>query len=150
MLYLLQRLKPNERRGSKARCHLLTHGSVDAVAERLTDLIAPWGKVTTDDRWMPRGFVHTEEAQFGRVVQVCQGLRMVRRGQSQAESPGRRAERVGERHGRTIAPPGGPRAPRDLPCAPMASHNAAARTGRGICQGESWQTTRTASRSRPG
>ncbi len=67
MHYLLQRLKPAERRGSKARCHLLTHGSVDAVAERLTTLIAPYGIVTTDDRWMPRGFIHTEEAQFGKV-----------------------------------------------------------------------------------
>jgi hypothetical protein len=67
MHYLLQRLKPAERRGSKPRCHLLTHGSVDAVSERLTSLIAPWGKVTTDDRWMPRGFVHTEELQIGRV-----------------------------------------------------------------------------------
>jgi hypothetical protein len=66
MQYLLQKLKPYERRGSKARCHLLTHGSVDIVSERLTSLISPWGAVTGEDRWMPRGFKYVEEARFGR------------------------------------------------------------------------------------
>ena len=64
---LLKSLRPKERRGSKPRCHLLTHGSPDVVSARLTKLIAPWGTVTTDDRWMPQGFIHTDEAQFGRV-----------------------------------------------------------------------------------
>ena len=64
---LLQSLKPKERRGSKPRCHLLTHGSPEQVSAKLTQLIATWGKVTSYDRWMPQGFVRTEEAQFGRV-----------------------------------------------------------------------------------
>ena len=64
---LLQILRPNERRGSKPRCHLLTHGSPEQVSAKLTQLIVAWGKVSPYDRWMPQGFVRTEEAQFGRV-----------------------------------------------------------------------------------
>ena len=64
---LLQSLKPKERRGSKPRCHLLTHRSPEQVSAKLTQLIAPRGKVTSYDHWMPEGFVRTEEAQFGRV-----------------------------------------------------------------------------------
>ena len=41
----LERLKPKERRGSKLRCHLLTHGSPDAVAAKLTALVAPFASV---------------------------------------------------------------------------------------------------------
>lgn len=52
------------RRGSKPRCHLLTHGSPDQVATRLTNLIAPWGTVTSEDKWMPQGFTAVEEAQL--------------------------------------------------------------------------------------
>jgi len=33
---LLKSLRPKERRGSKPRCHLLTHGSPDVVSARLT------------------------------------------------------------------------------------------------------------------
>jgi len=64
---LLQSLKPKERRGSKPRCHLLTYGSPEQVSAKLTQLINPWGKVASYDRWMPQGFARTEEAQFGRV-----------------------------------------------------------------------------------
>lgn len=64
---LLRSLKPKERRGSKPRCHLLTHGSPEQVSAKLTQLIGTWGKVASCGRWMPQGFTHTEEAQFGRV-----------------------------------------------------------------------------------
>ena len=60
----LQRLRPNERRGSKPRCHQLTHGGPEEVAARLTDLIQPWGHVRPNDQWMPRGFDDLEEAQL--------------------------------------------------------------------------------------
>ncbi|MFH1372369.1 MAG: hypothetical protein ABII79_01020 [bacterium] len=61
---LLQSLKPNNRTGSKPRCHLLTHGTAEQVAERLTGLIAPWGLVAATDKWMPQGFDVVEEAQL--------------------------------------------------------------------------------------
>ena len=59
---LLERLKPGARRGSKPRCHLLTHGSPDAVGARLTALVAPFAIVAPTDRWMPQGFEDTDEA----------------------------------------------------------------------------------------
>jgi hypothetical protein len=61
---LLQNLKPKGRTGSKARCHLLTHGTPEQVAERLTELIAPWGVVAATDNWMPQGFEDVKEAQL--------------------------------------------------------------------------------------
>ena len=57
-------LRPKERRGSKPRCHLLTHGTPEEVAARLTELVVPFGHVTAADRWMPQGFVDLEEAQL--------------------------------------------------------------------------------------
>ena len=50
---LLQRLKPKERRGSKPRCHFLTHGAPGQVAENLTQLISPFGSVSRPPN--PRG-----------------------------------------------------------------------------------------------
>jgi len=67
MTDLLLRLKPKKRRGSKPRCHLLTHGSPEEVAARLTRLIELWGRVDITDRWMPQGFTDIDEAQLGRV-----------------------------------------------------------------------------------
>lgn len=61
---LFKVLKANEQRGSKPRCHLLTHGRREEVAEALTRLIDPFGEVAPDDRWMPQGFDHVEEAQL--------------------------------------------------------------------------------------
>lgn len=61
---LLLSLKPNQRKGSKPRCHLLTRGTPEQVAERLTKLIAPWGLVSATDKWMPLGFDDTKEAQL--------------------------------------------------------------------------------------
>ena len=62
MSILLERLKPKERRGSKPRCHMLTHGSPDAVAGRLMALVAPFASVSSNDRWMPQGFEDANEA----------------------------------------------------------------------------------------
>jgi hypothetical protein len=59
---LLERLKAKERRGSKPRCHLLTHGSPDSVSSRLTALVAPFATVAPSDSWMPQGFEDTGEA----------------------------------------------------------------------------------------
>ena len=64
MSSLLEPLKPKERRGSKPRCHLLTHGSPDSIAARLTALVAPFASVAPSDRWMPQGFADLEEAQL--------------------------------------------------------------------------------------
>ncbi len=61
---LLQSLKPNQRKGSKPRCHLLTHGTLEQIAERLSKLIAPWGFVSATDKWMPQGFDDVTEAQL--------------------------------------------------------------------------------------
>jgi len=77
---LLQRLKPRERRGSKPRCHLLTHGSVDEVAARLTSLATPFARVSAGDRWMPQGFDEQEEAQLHRAPRLLDaklGTRLV-------------------------------------------------------------------------
>jgi len=64
MTALHQGLQPKERRGSKPRCHWLTHGSPTQVAAHLTDMVSPWGSVSADDYWMPNGFVDTTEAQL--------------------------------------------------------------------------------------
>ena len=57
-------LPPNAQRGSKPRCHLLTYGAREQVAERLSALIEPWGSVAPTDRWMPAGFDECAEAQL--------------------------------------------------------------------------------------
>jgi hypothetical protein len=78
---LLQRLNPNERRGSKPRCHCLTHGPAEKVAARLSTLIEPWGQVTVDDQWMPQGFGNKDETQFEkaqvREAQLHQACRLI-------------------------------------------------------------------------
>jgi hypothetical protein len=63
---LFKPLPHKAQRGSKPRCHLMTHGSLELVSQRLTHLIGPWGQVNAEDRWMPRGFENIEEAQLGR------------------------------------------------------------------------------------
>ena len=70
MVGLVQGLRPKERRGSKPRCHLLTHGSPDEVAFRLTALAAPFATVSSDDCWMPQGFDDHEEAQLHRAPRL--------------------------------------------------------------------------------
>jgi hypothetical protein len=64
MISFLESLKPRQRRGSKPRCHGITHGAPDTVATRLTGLILPYGFVSLTDRWMPEGFSQTDEAEL--------------------------------------------------------------------------------------
>lgn len=70
MSNLIERLKPKERRGSKPRCHLLTHGTAKEVAAALTALAAPFAQVSADDRWMPNGFVDLGEAQLDKAPRL--------------------------------------------------------------------------------
>ena len=52
-------------RGSKIRCHLLTSGTRNEVADRLSSLLPSSGhQVTMEDVWMPEGFERTKEAQL--------------------------------------------------------------------------------------
>lgn len=67
---LLARLGPKERRGSKPRCHWLTHGEPAAVAERLTALASPWAVVSPTDQWMPEGFDRTQEAELHKATRL--------------------------------------------------------------------------------
>lgn len=64
MSQLLQRLGPKERRGSKPRCHWLTHGTREQIAARLSHLVEPWASVSPTDHWMPDGFANTAEPQL--------------------------------------------------------------------------------------
>ena len=73
MCEFLNRLRPNQRRGSKPRCHGLSHGSREAVAERLTLLISPWGTVSPSDHWKPGGFDDVEEARLERARELIPG-----------------------------------------------------------------------------
>ncbi len=66
----LDRLGSKERRGSKPRCHWLTHGSPEEVAARLNALASPWGVVFDTDRWMPVGFETTLEAQLDKAPRL--------------------------------------------------------------------------------
>ena len=61
---LLEKLRRKQRKGSKPRCHWLTHGAPEQVASRLNALAEPWGFVSADDHWMPEGFDQIEEAQL--------------------------------------------------------------------------------------
>ena len=70
MSELIQHLRKKEQRGSKPRCHLLTHGSPDEVSARLESLISPFATVSSHDRWMPHGFDDLEEAQLHRAPRL--------------------------------------------------------------------------------
>lgn len=77
---LFTRLPRRAQRGSKPRCHLLTHGSAEEVAARLTGLIAPWGCVDPQDHRMPQGFECLKEARLGEATgllneDICHALR---------------------------------------------------------------------------
>ena len=67
---LLNKLNPRDRKGSKPRCHWLTHGAREEVANRLTRLIEPYGTVSANDRWMPEGFGRIEEARLDRAPEL--------------------------------------------------------------------------------
>lgn len=61
---LLGRLPLAARRGSKPRCHALTHGADAEVASRLSKLCGGWASVSVEDAWMPVGFEQRAEAQL--------------------------------------------------------------------------------------
>jgi hypothetical protein len=61
---LLAQLRRNQQRGSKPRCHGLTHGDAARRASTLTEMIAPWGDVRLDEVCMPDGFNDVGEAQL--------------------------------------------------------------------------------------
>lgn len=76
---LLNRLPAAAKRGSKPRCHVMTHGATSEVAARLTELISPWATLSPTDRWMPQGFERLEEAQLNHAPrllepEICQQL----------------------------------------------------------------------------
>lgn len=52
-----EKLSARAQRGSKPRCHRITQGTRDVVADRLTALIHDWGIVSKSDTWMPLGFL---------------------------------------------------------------------------------------------
>jgi hypothetical protein len=76
MSTLLERLGRTARRGSKPRCHFLTHGSSASVAARLTALTMPIGQraplaiVTSRDQWMPQGFDVLTEAELPKATRL--------------------------------------------------------------------------------
>jgi hypothetical protein len=61
---LLARLRRNQQRGSKPRCHWLTQGDPDNRSAALTGLVAPWAAVRPEDACMPMGFNDVGEAQL--------------------------------------------------------------------------------------
>lgn len=67
---LLGRLSSNAQRGSKPRCHFITHGTEKNISARLTSLIEPWGTVSDHDTWMPLGFDVPEEPQLHRATRL--------------------------------------------------------------------------------
>jgi hypothetical protein len=67
---LLAQLRRNQQRGSKPRCHGLTHGDSTRRAAILTALIAPSGEVGPDDVCMPDGFTDVGEAQLHAAVRL--------------------------------------------------------------------------------
>ena len=72
---LLAKLRRNEQRGSKPRCHYLTHGSRQDVAARLTSLAAPFASISPNDYWMPDGFDDVREAQLHKAKLVEKAAR---------------------------------------------------------------------------
>lgn len=63
----IARLPARQRRGSRPRCLLLTDGTRQEVARRLTGLVHPHAEVDPAQRlWMPRGFEDRTEARLGR------------------------------------------------------------------------------------
>lgn len=63
----LKKLK-KDNRGSRPRCVLLTDGSADRVAQRLTGVVGrPEVRVSAEDRWQPQGTCHVREAQLDKL-----------------------------------------------------------------------------------
>ena len=70
MKSLIERLNPKGRRGSKPRCHILTHGPQDRVANVLSALASPFASVSVDDCWMPVGFDEVLEAELNKAPRL--------------------------------------------------------------------------------
>ena len=70
---LMAKLGRRQQKGSKPRCHWLTHGSAGQVAARLTKLIEPWGHVSETDCWLPDGFRDVKEAQLHNASALLEG-----------------------------------------------------------------------------
>jgi hypothetical protein len=61
----IQQLPLKERKGSRVRCLLLTEGPRAQVAQRLTDLVAPFATVDADQHcWHPSGLADREEVEI--------------------------------------------------------------------------------------
>lgn len=59
------KLKEDQQRGSKPRCHLYTDGGRAEVAGRLSYLVKPYGSVCGNEhQWLPAGFNCVEEVQL--------------------------------------------------------------------------------------
>jgi hypothetical protein len=64
-------LPKKEQRGSRARCILLTNGTNEAVAARLSGLGAPFVAVDPEhDYWMPQGFADPHEPKLGEALSL--------------------------------------------------------------------------------
>ena len=72
---LVDRLPAKERRGSRPRCVLLTHGTVQRVSDRLTELASPALVVNSGDTWAPCGFEAAGEITLGRCSDAFIGKR---------------------------------------------------------------------------
>jgi hypothetical protein len=51
---------------------VLTDGSDEAVARRLSESVAPFASVSTTDTWMPRGFADSREARLGEALNLLE------------------------------------------------------------------------------
>ena len=58
------KLQRSRRRGSRPRCHWLTHRTPEQVSRRLTAMAEPWGSVFPGDHWIPEGFDRIDEVQL--------------------------------------------------------------------------------------
>jgi hypothetical protein len=68
---MLTDLRPRERRGSRARCILLTNGTDDQVAAHFTSLVEPFAFIHPERHtWMPRGFAAPAEARLGKATRL--------------------------------------------------------------------------------
>ena len=64
------RLSTKAQRGSKPRCHLLTRGTREDVAVRLTALMSGHGTISSTDCWMPDGFDDIREIELHKGVKL--------------------------------------------------------------------------------
>jgi hypothetical protein len=72
----LESLGPRQQRGSKPRCHRLTHGDRRGRASALTALIEDWGTVDANAVCMPDGFADKSEAQLHSAKELLPDGRM--------------------------------------------------------------------------